>query len=120
MLLVLASALLLAQTQGLMHRVVHIGTHHTVASHGHIDHIDHDGHGAGDEVNWVLRLFAAHDDGGTQCRLLDQSGHSASLPSVPLPGLPFLAFARHVVCHAALPPAPAVVLTWARGPPAFR
>ena len=101
LLLVFASALLLAQTQGLMHRVVHLEHHESASPHEHTSH-----HGDGEETDWVLRLFAAHDDGDTVCRLFDQSGHSASTPAVPLPGLPLLASPRHVSCHEALPPAP--------------
>ena len=118
LLLVFASALLLAQTQGLMHRVVHHEQHESASPHEHANHEDDDGSGVA--VHWVLRLFAAHDDGDTVCRLFDQSGHSASMPTLPLPGLPLLASPRHVDCHEALPPAPAVALTLARGPPFSR
>ena len=115
LLLVFASVLLLAQTQALMHRVVHHEHHESASQHEHASH-----HDDGQAAHWVLRLFAAHDDGDTVCRLFDQSGHSASMPTVPSPGLPLLASPRHVACHEALPPAPAVALTLARGPPFFR
>ena len=78
-----------------------------------VDGNDDGNDGDGDE-HWQV------DDGDTVCRLFDQSGHSASMPTVPLPGLPLLASPRHVACHEALPPAPAVALTLARGPPFSR
>lgn len=114
MLLLWASVLMLAQTQGLMHRVVHVGQHELVSPRDHADHSD------GEETHWVLRLFAAHEDSGTQCRLFDQSGHSATMPTLPTAGLPLLASPRHVACHEALQPSPAKALTLARGPPPFR
>ena len=123
MLLLWASALLLAQTQGLVHRVVHAGEYESVSPRDHADHVDHTDHidhPDGEETHWVLRLFAAHEDGGAECRLFDQSGHSATMPTVPTPGLPLLAGPRHVACHEAPPPSPASTLTLARGPPAFR
>ena len=121
MLLALVGALLLAQMQGQMHRVVHIEHQHTIQARGHVGpvHADAAADAKADEesqAHWVLRLFASHYDDAT-CRLFDQSGQSASLPSVPLLVLPVLASLRHAACFEAARPAEAVALTLARGPP---
>lgn len=119
MLLALVGALLLAQMQGQMHRVVHIEHHHTLEAHGHAGAVHAGAAVDADEesqAHWVLRLFASHHDDAT-CRLFDHSGQPASLPSVPLLVLPVLASLRHAACFEAARPAEAVALTLARGPP---
>ena len=118
--LALACALLLAGTQGLVHQVVHAPLHDAASAHDHADQHATHGHTGDGAVSWLARLFAAHDDGDTVCRLFDQSGHSAVLPSVALPGLPLLASPMHIACLAAPAPALRAALAQARGPPAFR
>ena len=118
-LLALVGALLLAQMQGPMHRVVHIEHQQTIQARGHVGPVHAGAAAEADEesqAHWVLRLFASHDDDAT-CRLFDQSSQSASLPSVPLLALPVLASLRHAACFEAARPAEAVALTLARGPP---
>lgn len=118
--LALACALLLAGTQGLVHQVVHAPLHDAASAHDLADEHAAHRHTGDDELPWLARLFAAHDDGDTVCRLFDQSGHPAVLPYLALPGLPLLASPKHIACHEAIAPAPPAALTQARGPPAFR
>ena len=114
----LAGALLLAQTLGLLHGVVHEDgrEHHVQAlsadqnhNHGHGDQGAHSG-------GWLASLFSSHD-GGADCRLFDQASHGSAAPASALSSLP------------ALPPSVAVAIfqgdalaRWAalfdaRGPP---
>jgi hypothetical protein len=71
----LAAALLLAQTLGLVHGVVHSGAsghaHTHTAAHDHADEAVHDHAGAD-------LMFAGHD-GDKDCRLYDQASHGGML-----------------------------------------
>ena len=89
---VLACTLLLAQTLGLMHGVVHGPQAHIHSSgHEHHDH-DHDhpdaaeaDHGTG----WLASLFSSHD-GDSDCRLFDQASHGNAAPAMLALGLPMV------------------------------
>ena len=76
---VLACTLLLAQTLGLMHGVVHVPSAHVHSSgheHDHADAADAD-HGTG----WLASLFSLHD-GDSDCRLFDQASHGSTVPAL--------------------------------------
>jgi len=131
--LLLAWALGLAQSQALVHRIVHAEHQHPDSSHAHHGaapvHPADDGlHGPGfaehghvgdsGVSDWVLRLFGGHGD-DTVCRLFDQSGHAASPPlpllgALPVVGAVFVDFFKSAL------PAHRASLTQARGPPDFR
>lgn len=132
----LALSLLLGQTLGLVHAVLHgeaIGfghrQHAAHAEHQHENQHDHD-HGI---ESWQAKraepaapgaaleaLFGEHED-SSNCRLFDQSSHADVAP-----GLPLLAMAMRLVCSRLLvglveQPLPAAwALFEARGPPAVR
>ena len=88
---VLACTLLLAQTLGLMHGVVHVpqahvhsSGHHHDHEHNHADAADAD-HGAG----WLESLFSLHD-GDSDCRLFDQASHGSTVPALVAVVLPMV------------------------------
>ncbi len=135
---VLALSLLLGQTLGLVHAVLHS----EAIAYGHRQHADHEenqhenqhdhDHGHGIE-SWQAQraepaapgaaleaLFGEHED-SSNCRLFDQSSHADVVP-----GLPLLALAMRLVCSRLIgglveQPLPAAwALFEARGPPAVR
>ena len=117
----LAGALLLAQTFGLMHGVVHSGEHvagneHHVqlasAEHGHA-HGDEDIHSGG----WLASLFSSHDDGGADCRLFDQASHGSAAPAFVQSSLPTLPPSVAVAIFQGEALARWAALFDARGPP---
>ena len=136
LLLWLVGALVLAQSQGLVHSLVHGHPFRGVASapvhslevagdgteefgpdHQHDEgHAAHDPAGPEFDASWLLRLFVGHDDEST-CRLFDQSSHADCLPSLlalvlpPLP--PVAALALRAIPTPQLAPVP----SRARGPP---
>jgi hypothetical protein len=84
--LLLAFALLSAQTLGMMHRIVHgpqveVG-HATAEAHADGAEGDHD-HAHG----WLAALFSGHADGDEGCRLLAAMGHDGLLLSHPAAGI---------------------------------
>ena len=109
------SALLAAQTLGLMHRVFHPDGGRAPASLSVQLQQDRAPAPGG---NWIAGLFSSHDD--PACRLFDQLGQGGMIPELPAMHLPVLA--------------PAFVLLWfqgeylarwaalfdARGPPSVR
>ena len=131
----LALSLLLGQTLGLVHAVLHgeaiAYAHRQHAAHDEHQHeSDHDnGHDHGIE-SWQAKraapgaaleaLFGEHED-SSNCRLFDQSSHADVAT-----GLPLLALAMRLVCSRLLiglveQPLPAAwALFEARGPPAVR
>jgi hypothetical protein len=137
MLLVFSVALVLAQSQGLLHSVVH-GQHFravTIAQDGALERprlaadagLGHDhkhrDHGEADEpvaaqpgAFWLLRLFVGHDDEST-CRLFDQSSHTDFLALVTAQVLPPLPPAPVLAVRATPAPQLAPAPTRARGPP---
>ena len=134
----LALSLLLGQTLGLVHAVLHgeaiayAHRQHTAHDeHQHENQHDHD-HDHGIE-SWQAKraepaalgaaleaLFGEHED-SSNCRLFDQSSHADVAP-----GLPLQALAMRLVCSRLLvglveQPLPAAwALFEARGPPAVR
>lgn len=118
----LACTLLLAQTLGLMHGVVH-GNQAHVRSSGHEHHVhDHDhpdaaeaDHGDG----WLESFFPSHD-GEPDCRLFDQASHGSAAPAMAALCLPMVlsSFVFDVSRSEAL--ARWAALFDARGPPLTR
>lgn len=109
-------ALLFAQTLGLMHGFVHeehAGHGHEIElSHQHGDEVDGQ-HGEG----WLHKLFAGHEEEGSQCRVFDHQSHSALMPSVAALALPSVLQAfTAAVGVGCRPPASAASFD-ARGPP---
>jgi hypothetical protein len=91
----LVCALLLAQTLGLMHGVVHDGVHEAGREH-HVQAISADlnhNHGHSDEGahpgGWLESLFSSHD-GGADCRLFDQASHGSAAATFAQSSLPTL------------------------------
>lgn len=118
----LVCALLLAQTLGLMHRVVHDGAHEAGRDH-HVQAIsaDHDhNHGHGDEGvhsgGWLESLFSSHD-GGADCRLFDQASHGSAAPTLAQSSLPTLPPSIAVAIFQGEALARWAALFDARGPP---
>ncbi len=114
----LLGAMLLAQTLGLMHGVLHaplMGGAPAAHTHHHegAKRTDHGG-------DWLETLFAGHDEGSNSCRVFDQQGHtdlmlffaSLALPSVLRAQLP----AEGIACRLRLAAAP----FQARAPPSSR
>lgn len=76
---ILVGMLLLAQTLGLMHGVVHgHQNHHPIqtqaADHGHAAV-------AGQGASWLASLFSSHGS-DTDCRLFDQASHGSAAPGI--------------------------------------
>ena len=88
----LACTLLLAQTLGLMHGVVHVPSAH-VHSSGHEHHHDHadvvDAADADHGTGWLASLFSSHD-GDSDCRLFDQASHGSAAPAMAALCLPMV------------------------------
>ena len=101
---VLALALVLAQSQGLLHGLVHAGPAHA-AQTGDAD------------TPWLLSLFADHDD-DADCRLFDQCSHADGLPALHRLVLPLFPPVRSCDAQAPVAPLLAPALRRARGPPA--
>ena len=133
---VLALSLLLGQTLGLVHAVLHGETiaygHRQHAAHEENQHVHGQDHDHGIE-SWQAQraepvapgaaleaLFGEHED-SSNCRLFDQASHADVAP-----GLPLLALAMQLVCSRLIvglveQPLPAAwALFEARGPPAVR
>lgn len=115
--LLLIAALVLWHSLGVMHRLAHAEPGH---AHGSIaatlpDAGVHEsgGHGLG-------RLFADHQQGSSDCRLLDQLAHADGAPAVAAAAasLDPPAFLARILSGQAL--ARWAALFDARGPPAFR
>ena len=132
----LALSLLLGQTLGLVHAVLHgeaiAYEHQQHAAHDEHQHENQHDHDHGIE-SWPAQraepatpgaaleaLFGEHED-SSNCRLFDQASHADVAP-----GLPLLALAMQLVCSRLIiglveQPLPAAwALFEARGPPAVR
>ena len=95
--MLLAFALLLAQTLGLMHGVMHgngngngngnanHAKQHSPDSVAHLDANDHADHA--DHDDGLAALFSTHDT-EPDCRLYDQAGHGGAAPAVVSINLP--------------------------------
>ncbi|MGH8035041.1 MAG: hypothetical protein ACREO9_07445 [Lysobacterales bacterium] len=117
----LACTLLLAQTLGLMHGVVHGSEVHGLDRghqhpHGH-DHV-HDSD-ADPGTGWLASVFSSHD-GEPDCRLFDQGSHGSAAPAMAALCLPMVlsSFVFDVSRSEAL--ARWAALFDARGPPLSR
>lgn len=94
--LLLALALLLGQTLGLMHRALHAPQAQVELAHALLEareaaHPSHHVHGACDHgPSWLADLFATHDAGDPACHLSDPLNppHVQAPPMVTLPALP--------------------------------
>lgn len=122
----LAAALCLASTLGLLHRTVHLpGVPHATAISAGTVAADRaatttHGHAHGGALHGLLALFGGHDDGDLQCRLYDQLSHGSALPSVALLVLPVVLPTAVFDFMQGEALARWVLLFDARGPPAAR
>ena len=117
----LACALLLAQTLGLMHGVVHSREHVAVSEH-HVQVPDAEhSYAHGDEElhpgGWLESLFSSHDDGDADCRLFDQASHGSAAPAFVQSSLPTLPPSVAVAIFQGEALARWAALFDARGPP---
>ena len=117
----LAGALLLAQTLGLMHGVVHSGEHRAGNQH-HVQLPDAEpSHAHGDDAlhfgGWLASLFSSHDDGDADCRLFDQASHGSAAPAFVQSSLPTLPPSVAVAIFQGEALARWAALFDARGPP---
>ena len=136
LLLAIAAAIVLAQSQGLVHSLVH-GQHfrgqttaqgnapeasrEATAGSGHEHkHDDRDEArspvGTRPDTSWLLRLFVGHDDEST-CRLFDHSSHGELLQSVQAHLPPHMPAAAVLAVRATAKPPLAPTPSRARGPP---
>jgi len=119
-------ALLLVQTLGLVHGVVHAphmpqmqwhdGGHHSAQEqqHRHDDGLDAD-----PDAGWLASLFSSHE-GDSDCRLFDQASHGSAAPAVALLSLPMVPPAFVVAIFQGQALARWAALFDARGPPLTR
>ena len=122
---VLALVLLLSQTLGLLHAIVHAPALATVPT-AQVTHVPNAAEAlaapAPGADPYFSRLFRGHSrqDGDPACRLYDQSSHVDALPGVPVLALPLVLppFVFAVVSGLAL--ARWHALFQARGPPSVR
>ena len=77
---VLAAALLLAQTLGMLHGVVHNSVSEPAHLHSYT-HADNHADGAAHEDSVLASIFSGHD-GEKDCRLYDQASHGGMLSLV--------------------------------------
>jgi hypothetical protein len=112
----LLGVLVLAQTLGQMHQIVHAPRAQS-QQHSLFDRPAQDRASSG---NWVERLFAGHEDGGTDCRLYDQAAHGdcASAPASLFGSMPPAEVS--IGLFEARTPALRAALVRARGPPRNR
>lgn len=112
---VLALALVLAQSIGLIHGIAHA----PLLTQTQIQQTEQ----VGDAPDtFVERLFGDHHDqnGNATCHLFDQSNHLDGLCNVPSVALPTLLATFTVVAFAGLFTARRLAPFQARGPPSFR
>jgi hypothetical protein len=122
---VFIACLLVAQTLGLFHGVVHGPGHGLTHSPGHDTAHDHAHDEAHDDAPALAhqtlfeQLFSGHasDDLDPQCRLFDQSSHLDSLPALPVMGLPLAISPFVFSLQTGLAVARWHALFEARGPP---
>lgn len=117
----LALLVVLAQTQGLLHGVVHAPQ--GVASHAAagvpMPAAAPANAGRQADLHWVARLFLDHED-ASACRLFDQVNHADCLPGVPLLALPLQLAGVFPGIFEAPAPCLAPARVQARGPPSAR
>ena len=114
----LALVLLLSQTLGLLHGIVHGPS---LAS-GHATHELHTAALADQEAGFLSRLFSGHstDDGDADCRLYDQFSHFDVMPGLPVLALPLVLSPFVFSVLTGLAVARWHALFQARGPPPVR
>ncbi len=122
----LAFVLLLSQTLGLLHGIVHTPSSSTgPAVHG-AHEVTHEPHAAAlagpDAGGFLTRLFSGHstDDGVPDCRLYDQSSHFDAMPGLPVLALPLVLAPFVFSALTGLAVARWHALFQARGPPSVR
>ncbi len=120
--MVLALAVWLAATLGLMHETMHVhglkavGATAARADHGdHARRVDHADRG----VHGLHTLFAGHQS-DADCRLYDQLAHGSAMPCVPFVALPVFLPAATFAWFEGEVLARWVALFDARGPPLSR
>ncbi len=118
--LLLACAMLLTQTLGFMHGVVHgpvYGSYTAAGSNVQVT-LQSGGEACEPSANWVDNLFSSHQ-GDNDCRLFDQASHGAALQlaalvlPVVLPPIGVAIFQGEAIARWA-------ALFDARGPPLIR
>jgi hypothetical protein len=116
---VLALVLLLNQTLGLLHGIVHgplIATGHAAHVGQVADVVAQADH---DADNFFSRLFSGHEE-DSACRLYDQSSHLDAVPGVPVLALPLVLQPFVFSVLSGLAVARWHALFQARGPPSVR
>ena len=135
---VMVLALLMAQTLGLIHRIVHsplsAHLHRTMVSHDDAKHTDHMGH---DDAGHVLEahvleghghkghglskyLYSGHQQDDADCRAYDQLGHFDAAPGCAAAVLPLVLTPFLLSTLTGLATARWHALFQARGPPSLR
>ena len=115
--LLLACAMLLAQTLGFMHGVVH-GPHMATSSNVQVTLQSAD-EACESSANWVDNLFSSHQ-GDNDCRLFDQASHGSAAPQLAALALPVLLPPIAVAIFQGEALARWAALFDARGPPLTR
>jgi hypothetical protein len=116
---VLVLAVLLAQSVGVLHGVVHAPGMHGHDSHAHRDAHGHHADPASDAPSVFERLFA-HEDEGADCRNYDQLSHGDVLTGLAVVVLPLVLSPFVLSVLSGLATARWHALFQARGPPSFR
>jgi hypothetical protein len=122
--LLLACALLLSQTLGFMHGVVHVPIHGpykaATAAGSNVQLALQSASAAGEpSANWVDKLFSSHH-GDNDCRLFDQASHGSAAPQVVALALPVVLPPIAVAIFQGEALARWAALFDARGPPLTR
>jgi hypothetical protein len=110
----LVAAMLLAQSLGLMHNVLHTAAPQGVHAGAALPAGPHEDAGS----SWLARLFSGHDN-ASDCRLYDQVSHGDGIPTAALLQLPALQPLALTQVMQALAPAKPTIRLQARGPPTF-
>jgi hypothetical protein len=108
-------AMVLAQSLGLMHGVIHTAPlnaeRHVPSVHGDVHE-----HAA---RSWLADLYAAHHH-ESDCRLYDQFSHGDCVPAMAILWIPLLATPAFLKVFEAPSPLTHAALVQARGPPLLR
>lgn len=107
--------MVLTQSLGFMHGIVHTGPPHVERELGALRAEPHERV----VTAWLTQLFAAHDD-ESDCRLYDQFSHGDCVPALPLVCLPSQAVPDFLQIFEASQPSMPAALVQARGPPSVR
>ena len=123
-------AMVLAQTLGFMHTIVHALTpnqsHPASSVYLLPEHIGEHTHGSAHAASheplhegWLAQLFNTHGD-TSDCRLFDHVSHGDGLPGVPALTIPTLTLPVFLPVFEAVLPLATAALVRARGPPLLR